>query len=263
MSDVKYYEFVPGETSDTDAMAAAKHAIAFFDGKKDLAPHEKIIRMRLSGEIPECRDRYFLAEMDGRYIGRLWYGYGRHDFPVGNFGNFMVEECMRGCGVGHELLRMFQEAIRRDAIPATLICRGEEPWLVELYAHYDFVPICRLPEFTPLYCPHHGSPAEFDAFARNYYQPAKCLFKRDTGMAWRHEIDCLLRYYLLKNRLEFGFDGVPDFDRGFLLAREGKIRLFSVFTESNRCVGWGIEHDDGRQFFQLHPQYRGMTPEKN
>lgn len=68
-------------------------------------------------------------------------------------------------------------------------------------------------------------------------------------MEWHHEIDCLLKFALLEQGLDFGMGQTVNLE-GALLYSPGKAQL--LFTRQGRCVGWEL---DG--ITQMHPAYYG------
>lgn len=223
------------------------------DMLKEIAPgtsYADMMRLRISGgAAKQCDDTYYVAHEDGVCYSRLWNGWGRHDNAIGNFGNFLTLEAVRGQGIGHRMLEMWYKDIQsRDKRPLGLFCSAaERP--AQLYFPYGFRPALTGRTYGPLYMPLGDSPQTFRDFCDMYYQPTDVLLRRPATVEWRHEIDCLLKFALLEQGLEFGMGKTVNLE-GALLYAPGKAQL--LFTQQGRCVGWELGG-----IAQLHPAYYG------
>ena len=128
------------------------------------------------------------------------------------------------------------------------MCTTSKPKLVELYSRVGFRPAIRGADSGPLYMPVADSPDTFLEFAENYYQPSPIIFHRPATIGYRHEIDCLFRFYCIDNQLEFGINKILDMDTALLYYPK---RTGMLFTENGCCVGWSF---DG--VIQMHPLYK-------
>lgn len=212
--------------------------------------YAEVMRLRVSGALcPECNDTYFVALQESECVSRLWYGWGRHECAIGNFGNFLTLDTYRGQGIGTKLLEMWYDDLQgRGNVPLALFCTSA-PRAALMYAQYGMRPISDGATYGPSYMPLGDSPARFSDFCEMYYQPADQLISRPASFAYRHEIDCLLRFALLQRGLPFGIGGMPSVEQA-LLTQPHKTAM--LFTGQDRCVGWIY---DG--VAQMHPAYTG------
>lgn len=207
------------------------------------------MRARVSGALArECTDTYFIAHEDGACVSRLWYGWGTHKASIGNFGNFLTLESYRGQGIGTKLLEMWYADLQgRTDLPLGLFCTSA-PRAARMYEQYGMRPIMDGATYGPSYMPLGDSPESFSQFCEQYYTPADYLIARPASFAYRHEIDCLLKFALLaRGESFFGIGDIPSAEHAILYAPD---RAHMLFTESGRCVGWAV---DGQA--QTHPQY--------
>ena len=206
------------------------------------------MRARVSGRLAgECTDTYFVAHEDGACVSRLWYGWGTHTDAIGNFGNFLTLESHRGQGIGTRLLEMWYADLQnRTDLPLGLFCTSA-PRAARMYAEYGMRPITDGATYGPSYMPLGNSPESFSQFCEQYYPPAEYLIAQPASFAYRHEIDCLLKFALLARGEGLGIGEIPSAEHAVLYAPE---RAHMLFTESGRCVGWVV---DGQT--QTHPQY--------
>ena len=117
-----------------------------------------------------------------------------------------------------------------------------------MYEQYGMRPITDGATYGPSYMPLGDSPESFSQFCEQYYTPADYLIARPASFAYRHEIDCLLKFALLaRGESFFGIGDIPSAEHAILYAPE---RAHMLFTESGRCVGWSADEQT-----QTHPQY--------
>ena len=209
------------------------------------------MRARVSGLLAgECTDTYFVAHEDGACVSRLWYGWGTHTDAIGNFGNFLTLEEYRGQGIGTRLLEMWYADLQsRSDLPLALFCTSA-PKAALMYEKYGMRPIAQDAAYGPSYMPLGKSPARFADFCEAYYQPSSYLISRPASFAYRHEIDCLLKFALSVRGESLGIGETPSAEHAILYAPD---RVQMLFTERGTCVGWSV---DGQA--QVHPAYRNL-----
>ncbi len=211
------------------------------------ASYADMMRYRVANKAAsECLDTYYVAYENGKAYSRLWNGWGRHEGAIGNFGNFVTLEEVRGQGLGHRMLELWHEDIKnRDDLPLCFLCMGERR-AAKLYFPYGFRTIEKGAKWGPLFMPLGDSPTDFREFCDNYYRPSATLFCRKATAQWRHEIDCLLKYSLWSMGLDHTING-KILEQALLYSKDTAELLF---TEDNKCVGWIL---DG--VIRVHPNY--------
>lgn len=252
-SDIRYDRFAAGGAMSEAARILDRELANENPGMT----YSQMMRLRLSGRAAaECTDTYFIATTpDGEYVARLWHGWGRHPESIGNFGNFKTLEKFQRRGIGRRLLDMwYADREGRADLPLALFCTSSKPHLVRLYGEYGFRPALRGSEGGPLYCPLGGSPATFQEFCEKYYTPAEFLELRPASIGWRHEIDCLLNFFMQDHRQSASLPGAVNLEYALLNPAAGKAELF--FTDAGRCVGWAFTPAGGERSCCLFPRYR-------
>ena len=240
---------IDGESSS--ALRALKEHINTLD--KTLS-YAKMMEYRTNGMAKdECIDTYYIAYENEKMLSRLWNGWGRHENAIGNFGNFLTLEEARGKGVGGKLLKMWIDDIsaRQDS-PLGLFCSAGSVELVNLYAKYGFSLAVKNTITGPLYKPLNDSPLTFSEFCEKYYTPSDKLYVRKASVEYRHEIDCLLKFALLNNDVEFGFEEAKSIEEILMFKKYGANILF---TKDNKVAGWQILLSDGCVKTQVYPLY--------
>lgn len=209
------------------------------------------MRARVSGSLADqCTDTYFVALDGDDCVSRLWYGWGTHESAIGNFGNFLTLEEYRGQGIGTRLLEMWYADLQsRSDLPPALFCTSA-PKAALMYEKYGMRPIADGATYGPSYMPLGKSPARFADFCDQFYQPSDFLISRPVTFAYRHEIDCLLKFALLAHGESLGIGDVPSAEHAILYAPD---RAQMLFTEHGKCVGWSV---DGQA--QVHFAYRDL-----
>ena len=233
----------------------SKAQLAMQEMLRDIAvdkSYSKMMRLRLRGDAEsECHDVYYTA-MDGdRAVSRHWMGWGKHANAIGNWGNFLTIEEYRGKGIGGSVLKKWWDDLHSPdhcPLPLGFLCTAGNTELTRLYSKFGFRPAIDGRDYGPLYMPLGNSPATFSELCEEYYQPSDTIIRRPAAIGWRHEIDCLLRFYFINNGEKFGIDGIESVEE--LLVTD-KSRAEMLFTPSEKCVGWAF---DGK--IQLHPIYR-------
>lgn len=246
--------FTPGKGLSDSAAALDRQLV---NEDPDMT-YSQMMRFRLSGQAAsECTDTYFIATQAGRYVARLWHGWGKHVNSIGNFGNFKTLESFQRQGIGRKLLAMWHNDLTgRPDIPLALFCTSSQPHLVRLYGEYGFRPALCCAEGGPLYSPLGNSPDSFQEFCARYYSPAESLILRPASIGWRHEIDCLLKFYLLDHQRNASLPGAVNLEYALLHPEAGKAELF--FTDAGYCVGWAFTPAGGVRYCCLHPDYQGL-----
>ena len=207
-----------------------------------------MMRYRVSNRAKgECIDTYYVAHDGENAYSRLWNGWGRHNDAIGNFGNFVTVETLRGQGLGHRMLEFwFDDISSRQDLPLCFLCMGDKR-ASKLYFPYGFQTIEKGASFGPLFMPLGDSPQDFREFCAEYYLPSPILFRRPASVEWRHEIDCLLKYALWTMDQDHTVNGTY-LEEALLYAPE---KAALLFTEGGRCVGWEL---NGTR--RLHPTYQ-------
>ena len=262
---ITYHQYIPGRKNHPMAETAASALMEWLKGESDAAYAQMMIH-RLSGTLAdESEDRYFIAMDSKRCISRLWFGWGRHSGCIGNFGNFRTAEEYRGKGIGHQLMQMLLEDLRKTSeLPLALFCTAEEKHLAELYGKwYGFRPVLKGMPQGPLYCPLNDSPADFHEFCRRYYQKANELHFKPGGIGYRHEIDCLLAFTLCENREyeNFGLKSFPTYESAWLAVKKEPScgKLERIETECGIVAGWAFTSANGKCEIQLHLLYHELV----
>ena len=225
-----------------------------FNMLKDEKPgvsYADMLRYRVSGKAANsCNDIYYIAHQDDKCLSRLWNGWGKHDSAIGNFGNFITIEEMRGKGIGKRVLEVwFEDLQNQPNPPAALFCTADlRP--AQLYFSYGFRPAISGREYGPLYMPIGNSPKTFNEFCDMYYTPTNKLIRRPADIEWRHEIDCLLKFAFIEIGLPFGMGEVYSMEEALLYSPEN---AEMIFTEKGRCVGWIYK---GK--IQIYPTYKNV-----
>lgn len=246
-----YHNFRPEEGNSKAGDALSRMLAEESPGKS----YADAMRARVSGMLAsECADIYFVAHEDGACVSRLWYGWGTHERAIGNFGNFLTLEEYRGQGIGTRLLEMWYADLQsRSDLPLALFCTSA-PKAALMYEKYGMRPIAQDAAYGPSYMPLGESPARFADFCEAYYQPSSYLISRPASFAYRHEIDCLLKFALSVRGESLGIGETPSAEHAILYAPN---RAQLLFTERGTCVGWSV---DGQA--QVHPAYRNLKIER-
>ncbi len=244
-------KFVPGSEPTT----AGKALCDMLKNENIGVSYADMMRLRASGALAdECYDVYYVAHENGKCYSRLWNGWGKHDNAIGNFGNFVTAEEMRGQGIGKQMLKVwFDDLNKTSNKPLALFCTAGES-AAKLYFPYGFVPAIFGTESGPLFFPLGNSPRDFRKFCEFYYQPSKKLISKKASVQWRHEIDCLLKFALIDMGLSLGIDEFSCIEQALLYLPDN---TEIVFTENGRCVGWGVNNK-----MQIHPLYENTELEK-
>jgi predicted GNAT family acetyltransferase len=219
------------------------------------AENFRSITSRLAGDFQQiCDDRYFFAEIDGEVIGQMWYGWGRHEAPVANFGQVFVATRHRKKGIAQRLFATFQRHFADNSPSVAAFCSTGNEWVANIYRCGGFRCIDPKASYGPLYCPKPGQPEIFDDFAEAFYrghcdQPAQI---HPATMAYRHEIDCVLKFTLIRKGLLP--EPCPSFQQAYFDHCDGKGTLQLYMSAQNRALGWRfIPQDGSEQRGFMHP----------
>lgn len=228
--------------------------------KTDRSYHA-MMQHRVAGlAAKECTDTYFLAMEAGKAVARLWNGWGNHSNAAGNFGNFLIREEFRGGGLSKKMLdAWYEDIMQRQNRPLGLFCSVGQPWLIDYYGRYGFRVAVRDDGHMRLYKPLGDSPEDFWELCENYYSDAQSFTVRPAAVEWRHEIDCMLQFYMDMVGEPFGFAEAPSLEAVLMKPELGKAEL--LFTEKNRPVGWAFTPSGGEKTWQIHPSFRKQFEE--
>lgn len=257
VGNVTFEKYLCGQpqTQTSEALSAWLHTV---ETDRSYLP---MMHYRIDGKAAgQCKDIYYIAMLDGQPVSRLWNGWGKHAGAVGNFGNFLTDDAVRGRGIGRKMLELWQEDLaRQDDRPIGLFCSAANGFLIDLYAGYGFTQAVIKPGFSMLYKPLDGSPARFEELCEDYYCTAKALTARPATVQYRHEIDCLLKFSLAATGEAFGIPGCKTLEEAIVWPHIGDAQL--LFTEKNRPVGWSFTPVGGQTQWQIHPKYRKLFAE--
>ena len=248
---LQYDVFCPSQGKNEAGQALAAMLKSESPGKS----YADAMRARVSGALAlSCTDTYFVALDSDDCVSRLWYGWGTHESAIGNFGNFLTLEEYRGQGIGTRLLEMWYADLQsRSDLPLGLFCTSA-PKAALMYEKYGMRPIAQDAAYGPSYMPLGESPACFADFCEAYYQPSSYLISRPASFAYRHEIDCLLKFALSVRGESLGIGEIPSAEHAILYAPD---RAQLLFADRGTCVGWSV---DGQ--VQVHPAYRNLKIER-
>ena len=206
-----------------------------------------MMRYRVSNRAKDlCIDTYYVAHDGDHAYSRLWNGWGRHENAIGNFGNFVTVETLRGKGLGHRMLEFWLDDITsRNDLPLCFLCMGDKR-AAKLYFPYGFTTIEDGAEWGPLFAPLGDSPKDFREFCADYYRPSKLLFRAPATIEWRHEIDCLLKYSLWSMGGDWRIAGKTLEEALLYFPHRAEL----IFSEDSRPVGWIFDGES-----RIHPSY--------
>ncbi len=241
-----FEKYIPGEEKNDAYRALSQMMKDYALG----ASYADMIRYRLEGHAAhECNDTYYVAHEDGRAAARHWCGWGKHPDAIGNWGNFFTDEAFRGQGIGGRLLRLWWEDFNTGTdLPLCFLCSAGTKELTDLYRRFGFRPAMEGMDHGPLYMPIGDSPDTFRAFCEGYYQPSKTIVHKRASVGYRHEIDCLFRFFMASYDLSFAIGEMPKLEDALLYAPD---RAGILFSEDGHAVGWSFDGE-----MRVHPLYR-------
>ena len=103
-----------------------------------------------------------------------------------------------------------------------------------------------------MYCPLGNSPKTFEEFCREYYKPTKSLHFKPASIEWRHEIDCLFKFAMLRQGMDYLPRGMESLERS-LLERDTGVEI--IFTDENIPVGLSQTVENGQREIRIYPTY--------
>lgn len=242
--NIQIDKFICGEPVSKAQIALSQ----MLENENNGVSYADMMRYRVANSAAEqCVDTYYVAQSGGKVCSRLWNGWGRHENAIGNFGNFVTVEELRGQGIGHKMLEFWHKDISaRNDLPLCFLCMGDKR-AAKLYFPYGFQAIEKGAEWGPLFMPLGDSPNDFRELCDLYYQPSDRLYVKKATVEWRHEIDCLLKYALWSMGLDHTINGA--YLEQALLYSPNSAGL--LFTEGGRCVGWELAGE-----IIVHPKYK-------
>lgn len=244
ITKLQFDRFICGDNESAAQRALSK----MLEKENPGVSYADMMRYRVSNRAKdECIDTYYVAHNGETAYSRLWNGWGRHKDAIGNFGNFVTVEELRGNGIGHRMLEFwFDDITSRNDLPLCFLCMGDKR-AAKLYFPYGFTTIEDGAEWGPLFAPLGDSPKDFKEFCAEYYRPSKLLFRAPATIEWRHEIDCLLKYSLWSMGEDHRING-KTLEEALLYFPD---RAGLLFTVDCRCVGWELDGES-----RYHPAYR-------
>ena len=249
MAEITVY--IPDEGSN-DAGEILKRNIANLDPGVSYA---EMMRHRINGGASrECKDVYYVCADGEELVCRLWMGWGKHNGAVGNWGNFFTDPKYRGQGFGRKMLDFWENDLKtRTGLPRALFCTAGDEGLTRLYEPYGFRPAMKGATSGPLYCPLGESPATFAEFCAEYYKSASTLYFKKATLEWRHEIDCLFKFAMLYEGLDYLPGGMVSLEASLL--ENGGEGIEIIFTDADIPVGLAKVCDEGKCDIRIHPAY--------
>ena len=240
---VEWYHVGSGKTEAYEAL------------RQTIPLEDTYMHYRLNGNAAnDCEDYYFVAHENGVALSRLWMCFPRHANAIGNWGAFFTLDECRGQGIGTKVLNLcFETLPTLPNLPRGLFCTAGKPWVANMYKKYGFRPAIHGTEYGPLYFPIGNSPATFQAFCKEYYTPAQALRAQKATFAWRNEVDCLLKFAMLDQGLDYAINGELDLNMILLNTPERDAKV--ILTDENKCVGWMLNG-----VAKVHPQYVHLLP---
>jgi GNAT superfamily N-acetyltransferase len=258
---ITYSRFFPGDIigQNEEEISAAKALDDLLTLENPTASYSQMMRYRLSGKASnQCCDNYFIALDDGICVSRIWYGWGKHDDAIGNFGNFLTANDHQRMGIGSKLLMMlFDDLNSRNDKPIGLFCTAGKEHLVQTYGKYGFRLALKNTTVGRLYCPLKNSPPTFSEFCEEYYQTKGKLRFIPGTIAYRHEIDCLLSFAFDELKIKFGFEVMPSYEIAILtlLNNPNAGKLEVIVNDINHVVGWAWTPNGMARLIQVHPKF--------
>ncbi len=246
--------YIPGENKPESSEAL----IRSLDGLDLDRSYSEMMRLRTSGGAAnECKDIYYVCTNEqGELVSRLWMGWGKHQGAVGNWGNFFTSERYRGQGIGREMMDLWQaDLLKRKDLPGALFCTAS-PRHALFYSAYGWRPAISGTDGGPLYLPLGRSPESFAEFCHAYYKSASALIYKPATLEWRHEIDCLFKFAMMAQGLDYLPCGMVSLEAS-LLAKDPRVEI--IFTDSGIPVGLAYLKNDGRKDVKLHPNYKKIS----
>lgn len=220
----------------------------FIAGLKDFYQHKsdhsrRGIFSRLDGKYAEEGvDRYFLAVIDGKIAGALWYGYGRQNDSVANFGHVYTDPEFRGLGITPILLQYFKEDFLFSPVLAAF-CTCSTEWIAKMYCAIGFVGIVPGTTAGRLMLPNGLASTDFEAFSSAYFHRDGPIEARLGLMTYRHVIDCLGAFNGRFSQRCFILSTVVDYQQAVFCKEDGCGQLLTWCDGRDHCFGWCLATD--------------------
>lgn len=190
--EMSIYRFTPPEK---EYAGKFKHFMRYSNNE-----NTRSIGSRADGKYADCSvDCYFTGEIEGKIVGQVWYGWGRHEQPIANFGQVYVDQDYRGLGITSILMKYLHEDFKASPVIGAF-CTCGIPSIANLYRPSGFRQIYS--GSSRLYSPGSDAPEDFNDLSEQYYEPTSTLRVVPGNMEYRHEIDCLLKFTLESKKLE-------------------------------------------------------------
>ena len=217
-------------------------------------------------------DRYFMGIIDGDFAGMVWYSYGRHHFPVANFGEVYTSSEHRGKGISKNLMKYFQSDFENSPAEAAF-CTCSNEWIVNIYRQFGFFPALPGTSGGPLMRKGKSCVDSLEAFEKIYFPETDDIEISSADINYRHEADCLLKFILMSkglvNKRCFAASTVQSYLHALFLVENGRGKLFKALTTTHqRFAGWSfiIEHfSDAPQEtcavfdYEIYPGYAALA----
>lgn len=230
----------------------------------------RAIQQRVRGQyVDHAVDRYFVGEVDGRFVGHVWYGLPRGGTGVGNFGHVYTDPEWRGEGIATELCRVLVDHFNADPEGKALLCSAGAK-AGRIYRKFGF-------QFIPPTA-ESGSMAlmkgeTFDELESRTFAPGRATTVRLGHIGDRHDIDRLLDFSpgWIAARKRWHFLGlasqVPTFIAALHMVEDGRGIVTVLQTEDGSIVGWAFALRLGAAVettvtadFAVHPHYLSEGP---
>jgi len=231
----------------------------------------RCIRQRLRGDYAAfCVDKYFLGEIHGRIAGQIWYGYATAGTGIANFGHVYTEPEHRKKGIADELMKVFKAAFDASPVHAAL-CGTGTPWVARMYFRYGFQPVVQGAETGPLVLFKEGRGRGFRAFEEEYFRPGQDVAVLPGTMAYRHDIDKMLKNALLirnkQSKRVAMASRVATYQDACFLVEDGRGLVAVARAARGSVVGWSFCLNTGSPWearanafdFEIHPYYAGAA----
>ena len=185
----------------------------------------------------ECVDRYFFAVIDGQVAGSLWYGYGRHESPVANFGHVFISPAFRGLGITQILLQHFKRDFSQSPCLAAF-CKCSREWIAKMYREIGFMGVEPGTSTGKLMLLNHADWKDFKSLEEEYYRRSTPLLVADGSMQFRHESDCLGAFTEHFSPRGMSLQWVANYLQALFLQEDGAATLLNWQDADGHIFGW-------------------------
>lgn len=219
-----------------DDLALTAGLQAFYQHKSDAS--RRSIVSRLAGQYAgDCRDRYFVAVIEGRIAGALWYGYGCKNDPVANFGHVYTAPAFRGLGITPVLLRHFKVDIAVSPVMAAF-CTCSTEWIARMYREVGFAGIVPGAGSGRLMLANSCPGGDFSSFASAYFRRSGALAVFPGSMCHRHEVDCLAAFTGQFSGFGEMVWAMADYQQALFSQEDGHGRVLVWLDRREHVFGW-------------------------